>query len=140
MTAGCLGSEDTVARCASQGEGSDSQQLRRIAPVEGTEQIALGIIVSTEAVEEDQYDTVEVRNSDGTLVSSIPLEENRDMNRLDQDDFPVLQSTDGELYAVPLGHPPVHGEFTTSIVSSDDETIASETIRFNCYSEDGSLP
>jgi hypothetical protein len=62
------------------------------------------------------------------------------MNRLTQDDFPVLSSEDGELYGVPLGPPPVHGEFTVSLITPDGETIATSTTRFNCYSHDGSLP
>ncbi|WP_340097770.1 hypothetical protein [Salinibaculum salinum] len=140
MTAGCLGKENNIARCASQGEGSDSQHLRQIVPVEGSEQVALGIVVSTDAVQEDQYHAVDVRNRDGMLVTSIPLEDNRDMNRLTQDDFPVLSAADGELYGVSLGPPPVHGEFTASLVSPEGTTIATATTRFNCYSADGSLP
>lgn len=140
MTAGCLGSESNIARCASQGEGTESPHLRQIVPIEGTDQVALGIVVSPETVQQDQYHAVEVRNRDGTLVTSIPLEDNRDMNQLTQNDFPVLTSEDGELYGVSLGPPPVHGEFTASLVSPDEETIATATTRFNCYADDGSLP
>lgn len=140
MPAGCLERENNIARCASQGEGSESQHLRQTVPIEGTEQVALGIIVSTETVQQDQYHAVDVRDRDGTLVTSIPLEDNREMNRLSQDDFPILSPEDGELYAVPLGPPPVHGEFTVSLVSPEGDTIAAATTRFNCYSEDGSLP
>ncbi len=140
MTAGCLGRESNIARCASQGEGSESQHLRQIVPIEGSEQVALGIVVSPETVQQDQYHAVDVRDRDGALVTSIPLEDNRDMNRLTQDDFPVLTSEDGELYGVPLGPPPVHGEFTASLVTPDDGTVATATIRFNCYADDGSLP
>lgn len=140
MTAGCLGRENNIARCASQGEGSDSQHLRRIDPIEGAEQVALGIVVSTTAVQEEQYHAVDVRNRDGELVTSIPLADNRDMNQLSPDDFPVLASEEGELYGVPLGPPPVHGEFTAFLVSPEGDTIATATTRFNCYSDDGSLP
>lgn len=140
ITAGCLGRDANIARCASQGEGAESQHLRQVVPLEGAEQVALGIVVSPETTREDRYHAVDVRDRDGTLVTSIPLEDNRDMNRLTQDDFPVLSSEDDELYGVPLGSPPVHGEFTVSLIAPDDETIATATTRFNCYSHDGSLP
>jgi hypothetical protein len=140
MTAGCLGRDSNIARCASQGGGSESEHLRQIVPIEGAEQVALGIVVSTAAVQQDQYHVVDVRNRDGELVASIPLAANRDMNRLTQDDFPVLNSAEGELYGVPLGPPPVHGEFTASLVSPEEDTIATATTRFNCYSDNGSLP
>lgn len=139
-TAGCLGSEETVARCASEGESSGSDQLRKIAPITGEEQVSLGIVVASNAVTAEQYDIIEVESNDGTLVTSIPLADNRDMNRLSQEDYPVLASADGELYAVPLGHPPVHGVYTASLLASDGEQRAAETVRFNCYSEEGSLP
>lgn len=138
--AGCLGSEEEIARCASQGAGSGSTQLRKIVPITGDEQVALGIAVASEAVGEDQDNVIEVRNSDGTLITSIPLADNRDMNQLSADEYPVFSSTDGELYAVPLGPPPVHGVLTASLVTSDGEQLATETIRFNCYAADGSLP
>lgn len=57
-------------------------------------------------------------------------------------DFSVLQkrarvSGPG---AVPLEPPPVHGEFIASVVTVSGEPIAIETIRFNCYSNNGPLP
>lgn len=138
--AGCLGRESSIARCASEGRGAASQHLRRVAPLEGADQVSLGIVVSSEAVHQEQYHSIVVRDRDGELVASIPLADNRDMNRLTPDDFPILASEDGELYAAPLGPPPVHGEFTISVVTASGEPIATETIRFNCYSDDGSLP
>jgi hypothetical protein len=139
-TAGCLGGDDEIARCASEGESSGTDELRKIAPLTGDEQVSLGIVVSSDAVSDDQYEVIEVTSSDGTLVTSIPLGDNRDMNRLSQEDHPVLASADGELYAVPLGPPPVHGVFTASLLTPDGDQRAAETVRFNCYSEDGSLP
>jgi len=140
MTAGCLGDEGTVAHCASQSEGSGSQHLRRVAPITGDKEVALGIMVSSEAVEQDQYRAVVVRNRDGGLVGSIPLAPNRDMSRLSADEHSVFGSTDGELYAQTLGPPPVHGEYSVSLVGPDDEQLATESVSFNCYSDDGSLP
>lgn len=139
-TAGCLGNEANIARCASEGEGAESPHLRRVVPIEGADQVSLGIVVSPEAVHEDQYHTIVVRDRDGELIASIPLADNRDMNRLTSDDFPILGSADGELYGIPLGPPPVHNEFTTSIITPGGGAVATETIRFNCYSNDGSLP
>lgn len=139
-TAGCLGSERHIARCASQGEGAGSDQLRKIAPITGDEQVALGIVVSSEAVRDDQHNVIEVRDSDETFITSIPLAENRDMNQLDQADHPVLASAEGEVYAVVVGPPPVHGVLTASLVTSEGQQLATETIRFNCYSNEGSLP
>ena len=64
----------------------------------------------------------------------------RGMSSLDPEDYPVFGSSSGELYAVPLGPPPVHGEYTVSLVSSEGEQIATTSLRFNCYAEDGTLP
>jgi hypothetical protein len=140
LMAGCLGRESHIARCASYGQGSGSRHLKQLAPIKGDEQVALGIVVSTDAVREDRFHAVDVRDGDARLLASIPLEANRDMNRLTQADFPVLSSDGGELYAVTLGPPPVHADVTASLVSPDDEEIATAAIRFNCYAVDGSLP
>lgn len=139
MTAGCLGNEHTVARCASRGVESESQHLRRIAPISGDEQVALGILVSDQAVTGETY-AVRVRDSDDDLVASIPLLSNRAMSELDPEAYPVFGSDDGELYAVPLGRPPVHGEYTVSLVTPDDVRISTARLRFNCYADGGALP
>ncbi len=140
VTAGCLSSEEGIARCSSQGVGSGSQHLREIAPIRGGEQIALGILVSEQAVSDERYHTVRIRDSDDFLVASIPLMSNRGMSSLDPEDYSIFGSSSGELYAVPLGQPPVHDEFTASLISSEDEQIATASLRFNCYAEDGTLP
>ncbi|MFC7021260.1 MULTISPECIES: hypothetical protein [Haloarcula] len=139
-TAGCLGTEEFIARCSSRGVGSGSQHLREIAPIEGDERIALGILVSEQAVSSQLYHTVRIRDSDDTLVASVPLMSNRGMSSLDPEDYPVFGSSSGELYAVPLGPPPVHGEYTVSLMGSEGEQIATTRLRFNCYAEDGTLP
>ncbi|MFB6080469.1 MAG: hypothetical protein ABEJ81_05685 [Haloferacaceae archaeon] len=46
----------------------------------------------------------------------------------------------GELYAVPLGPPPVHGALSVSLVAPAGDGIATAEVRFNCYATDGSLP
>ncbi len=61
--------------------------------------------------------------------------ENRNMSRLEPEDHHIFSSDSGELYAVPLGPPPVHGEFTVRLISSDDERIATAQKRFNCYAK-----
>lgn len=139
-TAGCLGTEETVARCSSRGEGSGSQHLRRIAPIRGDEGVALGILVSERAVTDETHHAVRIRDPDDDLIASIPLLDNRDMSSLDSGDYSVFGSEEGELYAVPLGPPPVHGEFTVSIVNPQNSQITSARIRFNCYAYDGGLP
>lgn len=138
-TAGCLGSEQDIAHCSSRGDVTGSE-LRRIAPIDGDEQVALGILVSSEAVGDDPHNVIEVRDSDETLITSIPLAENREMNQLDQSNHPIFASAEGELYAVVLGPPPVHGVLTASLVTSEGEQLSTATLRFNCYSNDGSLP
>jgi hypothetical protein len=120
--------------------GSESQHLREIAPIRGDEQVALGILVSDQAVTEEMYRAVRIRDSDDNLVASVPLMHNRGMSSLDPEDYSVFGSSSGELYAVPLGPPPVHGEYTVSLISSDAEQIATARLRFNCYAEEGTLP
>lgn len=140
MSAGCLSNDENIARCSSQGVGSGSQHLRGIAPIQGDEQIALGILVSEQAVSGELYHTVRIRDSDDTLVASVPLMTDRGMSSLDPEDYSVFGSSSGELYAVPLGPPPVHGGYTASLISSEGEQIATASLRFNCYAEDGTLP
>jgi hypothetical protein len=140
LLAGCLDSENVIARCASQGVSSGSEHLRRIGVVQGEEQISLGVLVSEEAAVDEAYHAVRIRDSDDALVASVPLLDNRDMNRLEPDDYPKFSSGSGELYAVPLGHPPVHGEFTASLVGTEDDELATANITFNCYADDGTLP
>lgn len=138
-TAGCL-DDDPAARCASRGEGSGSRHLRQVAPIRGDERVALGVSVSPRAVTEERFHAVRIRDADGTLVGSIPLANNRELSSLDPDEYGVFASGDGELYAVPLGPPPVHGEYTVSLVDPNDERIATARVRFNCYAQDGDLP
>jgi hypothetical protein len=139
-TAGCLDNEAILARCSSRGVGSGSQHLRAIAPITGDEQVALGVLVSDRAVTEEAYHAVRIRDSDDNHVASIPLMSNRGMSSLDPEDHSVFGSSSGELYAVPLGPPPVHGEYTVSLISSDADRIATASLRFNCYAEGGTLP
>jgi hypothetical protein len=140
VTAGCLDNEELIARCSSRGVGSGSQHLREVAPIKGDEQVALGILVSDRAVSEETYHAVRIRDSDDNLVISVPLIENRGMSSLEPDDYSVFGSGSGELYAVPLGPPPIHGEYTVSLISSDADQLATARLRFNCYAEDGTLP
>jgi hypothetical protein len=120
--------------------GSESPHLRRIAPIRGEEQVAFGILVSDQAVTEEMYHAVRIRNGADDLIASVPLMDNREMSGLDPEDYPVFGSDSGELYAVTLGPPPVHGEYTVSLISADGERIATARARFNCYAEDGTLP
>ena len=62
------------------------------------------------------------------------------MSELEAEDYSTFGSSSGELYAVPLGPPPIHGEYTVSLVNPDAEQIATASLRFNCYAEDGTLP
>jgi hypothetical protein len=140
VTAGCLGSDDLVARCASRGRGSDGPHLRRVLPIRGDERIALGVMVSEQAVTDDAFGAISVRDSDEHLVASIPLLPNREMSSLDPADYSAFSSSSGELYALPLGRPPVHGAYTVSLVGPDDDPVETERIRFNCYAEGGELP
>lgn len=120
--------------------GSGSQHLRSVAPITGDERVALGILVSDHAVTQEAYHAVRIRDSDDNLVASIPLMSNREMSSLDPEDHSVFGSSRGELYAVPLGPPPVHGAYTVSLIGSDADHIATARLRFNCYAEDGRLP
>jgi hypothetical protein len=139
MTAGCTGGGDLLARCSSRGTGSDSEHLQRVAPIRGDEHIALGVLVSETAVTDDRYHAIRIEDGSEDLVASIPLMDNRNMSGLDPSDFSVFTSATGELYAEPLGPPPVHGAYTVSLVSSAGERLASARKRFNCYAEDGTL-
>ncbi|MDS0298634.1 hypothetical protein NDI76_07760 [Halogeometricum sp. S1BR25-6] len=140
LVAGCLGTEN-VAHCSSEGLGGGSQHLRRVAPIEGDEQVALGVLVSEEAAAEGAGRAVTVRNRDDDLVTTIPLSDNRDMSELDPDDYSIFSPEEGELYAVPLGRPPVHGEYTVALIGPDDDDVrATVRLRFNCYAADGTLP
>ena len=139
-TAGCLDNKEFIAQCASRGGGSGSQYLREIAPIRGEEQVSLGILVSDQAVSGERYHAVRVRDSDDNLVGSVPLISNRGMSELEATDYPIFGSSSGELYAVPLDSPPIHGEYTVSLISPDAEQIATASLRFNCYAEDGTLP
>lgn len=140
VTAGCLGNEESSARCASRGVGSESQHLRRISTIRGDEQVALGVLVSDQAVSEETYRAVQIRDATGELVTSIPLMDNRDMSRLEPEDYDIFTADSGALYAVPLGPPPVHGEFTARLIGADGEQLATARLRFNCYAKDGNLP
>ena len=102
--------------------------------------MALGAIVSESAVRNKVIKAITVRDRDGELVVSIPLEDNRDMNRLDPADFPDLCSEVGECYAVPLGSPPQHGEFEISLFDPGGEPVETGEIHFSCYSYDGTIP
>jgi hypothetical protein len=109
-------------------------------PIRGDERVALGIVVSEQAVTDDAFGAVRVRDGDRNLAASIPLLPNREMSSLDPAEYSGFGSSSGELYAVPLGYPPVHGEYTVSLVTPDDEQVETASIRFNCYAEDGELP
>jgi hypothetical protein len=139
LVAGCLGTED-VGHCSSEGLGSGSQHLRRVAPIEGDEQVALGVLVSEEAAAGGAGRAVTIRDRDGDLVTTIPLSDNRDMSELDPDDYSIFTSEEGELYAVPLGRPPVHGEYAVALIAPNGEERATVRLRFNCYAADGTLP
>ena len=140
VTGGCLDNEELLARCSSRGVGSDSQHLREVAPIRGDEHVALGILISNQAVTEETYHAVTIRDSDDNLVTSIPLMDNRGMSSLDPEDYSVFGSSSGELYAIPLGPPPIHGEYIVSLISPDADRLATARLRFNCYAEDGTLP
>jgi hypothetical protein len=140
LSAGCLDTGDSPARCSSHGEGSGTQHLRQVAPITGDETVALGIVVSEAAVSNERFDAVDVRNVDGDLMARIPLATNRGMSGLDAENHPVLRSETGEVYAVTLGDPPVHGEVVVSLVDPEGDPITSADLRFNCYSSDGTLP
>ena len=140
ITAGCTGTSETAARCASRGEEDGSRHLGDIAPIQGEEQVVLGIVVSDRAVSEDMYHAVQIRDASDHLVASIPLMDNRNMSSLDPSDYPIFDPESGALYSVPLGPPPIHGEFTVTLISSNGEQIATAETRFNCYADDGAFP
>lgn len=140
LTAGCLGDSELIAQCASRGTGSGDQTLRKAAPIQGSEQIALGILVSEQAATDDASHAVRVRDSDDDLVASVPLMDNRDMTRLDPAEYPFFSREGGELYAVLLGRPPVHGEYTVSLVGPEGTRRSTLSLRFNCYGDDERLP
>jgi hypothetical protein len=140
VTAGCTDNGELLARCASRGVGSESPHLRGIAPIRGEEQVALGVLVSEQAITEEMYHAARIRDGADELIASVPLMDNREMSSLDPEDDPVFGSDSGELYAVPLGPPPVHGEYTVSVVGPDGEPLATARTRINCYAENGELP
>lgn len=138
-TAGCVGDDGPTARCSSYSEGR-GQHLRRVGPISRNEQVSLGVLVSTRATQSDEFDAVLVRDRDGDLVASVPLDENRDMSGLDPDDFGRFSAATGELYAVPLGPRPQHAVLTVSVVGPNGDRLDTIEHRFNCYDPDGSLP
>ena len=140
ITAGCIGTNETAARCYSRGEASGSQHLRDITPIQDEEQVAFGVVVSDRAVSEDTYHAVQIRDASDHLIASIPLMDNRNMSSLDPNDYPIFDPESGALYSVPLGPPPIHGEFTVTLIGSNGEQIATAETRFNCYAEDGAFP
>jgi hypothetical protein len=140
VTAGCLGSDDLLARCSSSVDGSDSQHLRRVAPIRGEEQIALGVLVSEDAVTEDEYHTIRIVDDTGHLVASVALMNNRGMSRLAPDDHPVFASNTGELSAVTLGPPPTYGTYAVSLFGETGGPITTARLRLNCYAGEGELP
>jgi hypothetical protein len=139
-TAGCLGDDDPIARCSSRGEGTATGHLRRVAPIRGDEEVALGVVVSETATDAERFDAITVRDRDGDLIAAVPLDDNREMSRLSAEEHPVVSADGGELYAVPLGPPPVHGDLVVSLVTPDGGRIARAELRFNCYAYDGDLP
>lgn len=139
VIAGCAGTNETAARCATRGDGSGSQHLREIAPIRGAEQVALGVVVSDRAVSEDTYHAVQIRDASDHLITSIPLMNNRDTSSLDPSDYPIFASESGALYSVPLRTPPVHRELTVRLIGSTSEQIATANKRFNCCANDGAF-
>lgn len=82
LSTGCLGDGEPITRCATRGEESGTEHLRRVAPITGREEVSLGIVVSQAAVSNERFDAIDVRNVDGDLVSRIPLATDRGMSRL----------------------------------------------------------
>lgn len=140
VTAGCLGDGDDgpTARCSSHSEGPGGH-LQQVVPIGGENGISLAVVVSEESTRSEELDVIEVRNRDGDLLASVPLDDNRSMSDLDPSDHDKLRG-EGELYAVPLGARPQHGVVTVSITDPDGETLESVDLRFNCYDPDGELP
>ena len=137
--AGCLGSDEVIARCSSQGENPGNGPLERAKVIRGDEELALGILVDADAPTDESVDAVVVRNRDGDLVADVPIRDNRDMSDLEPDIDPSL-GEDGELYAVQLGPPPQHGNFDLEVVDPEGEVVQTVGTRFNCYEPDGELP
>ncbi|MEZ3117377.1 hypothetical protein RYH80_15790 [Halobaculum sp. MBLA0147] len=133
LTAGCSGDDDPPVRCSSRGVASESEHLRQVAVLRGDERVALGVVVSRQAARDDRFHAIRIRDAADELVASIPLFANRDMSRLEHSDYGILTEGSGELYAVSLGRPPVHGEFTVALVDTDGEPLATSTEQFNCY-------
>ena len=137
--AGCLGSDERLANCASRGEHLEDGPLEDVKPIDGTERLALGILVDADAPSDDSIAAVVVRNRDGDLVADVPIADNRDMSDLDTDVDSYFRG-DGELYAVPLGPPPQHAVFDLEVLDPDGEVVQTVHIEFNCYAADGELP
>lgn len=134
--AGCLGDDSPVASCSSRAGTADN--ITRVMPLQGTDQISLGIVVPENIPSDGDFTDLVVRNRDGGMVADIPLRDNRYMSETD----PAFPSSipDGELYAVPLGPPPQHGEYSVELVDADGTVVSNATTRFNCYAWDGELP
>jgi len=88
----------------------------------------------------NRFVPIVVRDRDGEFVVDIPLRSNRGMSDLDTDVDPKFGGSNGEPYAVPLGPPPQHGEFTVSVVDENETARSTMEYRFNCYDADGDLP
>lgn len=138
VAGGCLGSGERLARCASQSRTLEDGPLERADVIDGTDQLALGILVDGDAPTDDSIAAVVVRNRDGDLLADVPIEDNRDMSALEPDIDPYFD--DGELYAVPLGPPPQHGVFELQAVDPDGEVVQTMRYQFNCYASNGELP
>lgn len=136
MTAGCLGDDSPIASCSS--SGVIDSPIQQVIPVQGSDQISLGIVVDGEVPSSTEYENIVVRNRDNDLVADIPLESNRYMSETDPN-FPTSMP-DGELYAVPLGPPPQHGDVTVELVDAEGTVTSVSETRFNCYATDGDLP
>ena len=136
-TAGCLDGEEPIARCSSRGRFTEGP-LVAASPLDGTEQVSLGILVQDGTAADKDAAAAVVRNRDGDLVADVPLDDNRMMSRLDPADHPKFD--DGELYAVPLGPPPQHAALSVEIVDADGTVRDEGSVRFNCYDYDGDLP
>jgi len=139
--AGCLSDDERISNCSAQGiGGEDDGPLINVGTLDGDKQVSLGIAVSQDAPRDDRFAAVVVRDRDGELVADVPLRSNRRMSDLDTDVDPTFGGSNGELYAVPLGPPPQHGEFTVSVVDENGTARSTMEYRFNCYDADGDLP
>lgn len=141
VSAGCLGGDSTIARCSARTQGQEEAAADiQVGRIDGDEELALGIVVPEEYPTSDEFDSIVVRNRDQDLIADIPLRDNRGMSSLDPDDYPILSSSDGELYAVTLGPPPYHADLTIEVHDPDGETYHTTEYRVNCYTPDGDLP